>query len=122
MKTFSPRARSRVKFRAISTIPQDPWGRYVTAYDDWLLGGYGIFASNEIEGEWETSAPPVSMTLGCECNRANKRQPHPTPEITSTEIHRCTIARNLITENNRRSALSAAHPRASALKHSPRSS
>jgi hypothetical protein len=29
------------------------WGRYLTAYDTGLNGGYGIFANNEIGGEWE---------------------------------------------------------------------
>jgi hypothetical protein len=29
------------------------WGRYLTAYDDGLDGGYGIFTNNMIEGEWE---------------------------------------------------------------------
>jgi hypothetical protein len=36
-----------------------------------------------------------------ECNRENIRHPNPTPEISSTEIERCTIIRNnLITEND----------------------
>jgi hypothetical protein len=36
-----------------------------------------------------------------ECNRKNVRHPDPTPEITSTEIARCTVIRdNLITEND----------------------
>lgn len=29
------------------------YGRYLTAYDDGLDGGYGIFTSNETEGSWE---------------------------------------------------------------------
>ncbi|HEX5224631.1 MAG TPA: right-handed parallel beta-helix repeat-containing protein [Solirubrobacteraceae bacterium] len=29
------------------------YGRYLTAYDDGLLGGYGIFTNNEVTGEWE---------------------------------------------------------------------
>ncbi len=29
------------------------WGRYLTAYDTGLNGGYGIFTNNEKEGEWE---------------------------------------------------------------------
>jgi len=29
------------------------WGRYLTAYDTGLNGGYGIFTNNEREGEWE---------------------------------------------------------------------
>src|SRR5579875_652572 len=29
------------------------WGRYLTAYDTGLDGGYGIFASNEVEGAFE---------------------------------------------------------------------
>jgi uncharacterized protein DUF1565 len=29
------------------------YGRYLTAYDDGLNGGYGIFTNNEKEGEWE---------------------------------------------------------------------
>ncbi len=29
------------------------YGRYLTAYDTGLNGGYGIFTDNEIEGEWE---------------------------------------------------------------------
>jgi len=29
------------------------WGRYLTAYDTGLNGGYGIFTNNETEGEWE---------------------------------------------------------------------
>jgi len=29
------------------------WGRYLTAYDTGLNGGYGIFTNNEIEGGWE---------------------------------------------------------------------
>ena len=28
------------------------WGKYLTAYDTGLNGGYGIFAQNETEGEW----------------------------------------------------------------------
>jgi hypothetical protein len=28
------------------------WGRYLTAYDTGLNGGYGIFAGNEATGEW----------------------------------------------------------------------
>jgi len=40
-----------------------------------------------------------------ECGRKNKRKPNPTPEISSTEINRCTIIRNnVITENNNLSA------------------
>jgi hypothetical protein len=29
------------------------WGKYLTAYDTSLLGGYGIFTNNETEGSWE---------------------------------------------------------------------
>jgi hypothetical protein len=29
------------------------WGKYLTAYDTGLNGGYGIFADNERRGEWE---------------------------------------------------------------------
>jgi hypothetical protein len=29
------------------------WGKYLTAYDTTLNGGYGIFAQNEKEGSWE---------------------------------------------------------------------
>ena len=29
------------------------YGRYLTAYDTGLNGGYGIFTNNENEGEWE---------------------------------------------------------------------
>jgi hypothetical protein len=29
------------------------YGRYLTAYDDGLNGGYGIFTNNERKGEWE---------------------------------------------------------------------
>jgi len=29
------------------------YGRYLTAYDTGLNGGYGIFTDNETEGEWE---------------------------------------------------------------------
>ncbi|MHB8532164.1 MAG: DUF1565 domain-containing protein [Solirubrobacteraceae bacterium] len=29
------------------------WGNYLTAYDDGLNGGYGIFAQHEREGSWE---------------------------------------------------------------------
>ena len=29
------------------------YGRYLTAYDTGLNGGYGIFTNNETEGEWE---------------------------------------------------------------------
>jgi hypothetical protein len=29
------------------------WGRYLTAYDTGLFGGYGIFTSHETEGAWE---------------------------------------------------------------------
>jgi hypothetical protein len=29
------------------------YGRYLTAYDDGLDGGYGIFTNNETDGEWE---------------------------------------------------------------------
>jgi hypothetical protein len=29
------------------------WGRYLTAYDTGLNGGYGIFTGNMTEGEWE---------------------------------------------------------------------
>ena len=29
------------------------WGKYLTAYDDGLNGGYGIFTQNEREGVWE---------------------------------------------------------------------
>lgn len=29
------------------------YGRYLTAYDDGLLGGYGIFAVNSIKGSWD---------------------------------------------------------------------
>ncbi len=29
------------------------WGRYLTAYDTGLNGGYGIFTNNEKEGAWE---------------------------------------------------------------------
>jgi hypothetical protein len=29
------------------------WGRYLTAYDTGLFGGYGIFTGNETEGAWE---------------------------------------------------------------------
>ena len=29
------------------------WGSYLTAYDDGLSGGYGIFAQHEKEGSWE---------------------------------------------------------------------
>jgi hypothetical protein len=29
------------------------YGRYLTAYDDGLNGGYGIFTNNETTGEWE---------------------------------------------------------------------
>lgn len=32
--------------------PHGWWGRYLTTYDDGLLGGYGIFTNNEVEGEW----------------------------------------------------------------------
>jgi len=140
------------------------WGRYLTAYDTGLNGGYGIFTNNEIEGEWEdiyasgfndsgmylgacqecqalitfatmednalgysgsnsggslviensifrhntTGIAPNSENPGDgpppqdgQCNRVNRRHPDPTPEITSTEIPRCTVIRdNLITENN----------------------
>jgi len=40
-----------------------------------------------------------------ECNRENVKHPNPTPEISSTEIPRCTVIReNLITENDNLSA------------------
>jgi hypothetical protein len=29
------------------------YGSYLTAYDTGLLGGYGIFTNNEVEGSWE---------------------------------------------------------------------
>ena len=29
------------------------WGKYLTAYDDGLNGGYGLFAQHEKEGSWE---------------------------------------------------------------------
>jgi hypothetical protein len=29
------------------------WGRYLTAYDDGLDGGYGLFTNNETNGSWE---------------------------------------------------------------------
>ncbi len=29
------------------------WGKYLTAYDTGLNGGYGIFTQNETEGEWD---------------------------------------------------------------------
>jgi hypothetical protein len=29
------------------------WGRYLTAYDTGLNGGYGIFTNNETKGEWD---------------------------------------------------------------------
>jgi hypothetical protein len=31
----------------------DWYGRYLTAYDDGLYGGYGIFTNNETDGSWE---------------------------------------------------------------------
>ncbi len=31
----------------------DWYGRYLTAYDDGLYGGYGIFTNNETDGTWE---------------------------------------------------------------------
>ena len=36
------------------TIGLHGWhGRYLTAYDTGLLGGYGLFASNAVAGEWD---------------------------------------------------------------------
>jgi len=31
----------------------DWYGSYLTAYDDGLYGGYGIFTNNEVDGSWE---------------------------------------------------------------------
>jgi hypothetical protein len=55
------------------------YGRYLTAYDTGLLGGYGIFTNNETTGEWEniyaSGFNDSGMYLGAcpECNaRINK--------------------------------------------------
>jgi hypothetical protein len=52
------------------------WGRYLTAYDTGLNGGYGIFTDNETEGSWEniyaSGFNDSGMYLGA-CQECNAR-------------------------------------------------
>ena len=56
------------------------YGRYLTAYDTGLNGGYGIFTNNETTGEWEniyaSGFNDSGMYLGAcpECNARHQRK------------------------------------------------
>jgi hypothetical protein len=79
------------------------WGRYLTAYDTGLNGGYGIFTNNETKGQWEkiyaSGFADSGMYLGAcrECQAVIKEA---TMENNSLGYSGSNSGGNLVIENS----------------------
>jgi hypothetical protein len=79
------------------------WGRYLTAYDTGLNGGYGIFTNNETEGEWEniyaSGFNDSGIYLGA-CAECKARINKATMEFNALGYSGSNSGGNLIIENS----------------------
>jgi hypothetical protein len=79
------------------------WGRYLTAYDTGLNGGYGIFTNNMTEGEWEniyaSGFNDSGIYLGA-CAECKARIDKATMEFNALGYSGSNSGGNLIIENS----------------------
>ena len=79
------------------------WGRYLTAYDTGLNGGYGIFTNNMTEGEWDniyaSGFNDSGMYLGA-CPECKARINNATMEFNALGYSGSNSGGNLIIENS----------------------
>ncbi len=79
------------------------YGRYLTAYDTGLNGGYGIFTNNETEGEWEniysSGMNDSGIYLGA-CQECEARINKATMEYNALGYSGSNSGGNLIIENS----------------------
>jgi hypothetical protein len=79
------------------------YGRYLTAYDDGLNGGYGIFTNNETTGEWEniyaSGFNDSGMYLGA-CQECNARINKATMEYNALGYSGSNSGGKLVIENS----------------------
>jgi len=83
--------------------PHGWWGKYLTAYDTGLDGGYGIFTNNESEGEWEniyaSGFNDSGIYLGA-CAECDARINKATMEYNALGYSGSNSGGNLIIENS----------------------
>jgi hypothetical protein len=79
------------------------YGRYLTAYDTGLNGGYGIFTGNETEGEWEniyaSGFNDSGIYIGA-CPECKARVNHATMEYNALGYSGSNSGGNLVIENS----------------------
>jgi hypothetical protein len=79
------------------------WGRYLTAYDTGLNGGYGIFTNNERKGEWDhiyaSGFNDSGIYLGA-CPECEARINHAVMENSALGYSGSNSGGNLVIENS----------------------